>query len=151
MTDWQPNDFYNPYQMPASWPTHEQLDTVPSAGHFWVKTCVCLKLLAVVVGLGLTFWEIKTIIGSGPVLFLVGWITAFLSFRRRLPWGVTFGVSGPLFSLLIFSLINLLDWGPGDAEQPVRILAGVYLGCIGVMAAVLVFQIRARENGFDGT
>ncbi len=149
MTKLPPDDLWNPYQAPISLPAPEQHDASPSAGHVLLKRCVFLQMLVVVVGLALAHWDIHSIIGSGLVLFLVGLITAILSHRRRLPWGVMFGVSGPLLSLLIFGLINLLHWRPGDTQQPVRGMAAVYLVCCGFAAPFLVLQIRAREKRFN--
>ena len=133
-----------------SWPMPEPRIAVPSAGHFWLKSCVGLQMLIVVVGVGLSARQIETILGSGPVLFLVGFITAFLSYRRRFPLGIILGTSGPLFALFIFALINILDWGPDDAKQPVPLIAVVYFIFSGFAAFALILQIRAREKGFDG-
>ena len=133
-----------------SWAMPEPRIAIPSAVHFWLKVCVFLQMLVVVVGLGLSFWAIETILGSGPVLFLAGFMTAFLSYRRRFPLGSILGTSGPLFALLIFGLINILDWGPDDAKQPVPLIAVVYFIFSGFAAFALILQIRAREKGFDG-
>ena len=146
MTKLPPDDLWNPYQAPISLPAPEQHDASPSAGHVWLNSCVFLQMLVVVVGLALAHWDIHSIIGSGLVLFLVGLLNAILSYRRRLSLGMIFGASGPLFSLLIFGLINLLHWSPDDALQPVRAMAAVYLVCGGFAAPFLVLQIRAREK-----
>lgn len=63
--------------------------------------------------------DIESIMGSGPIMSLVGIWIAFLSYRRDHPIGLFYGLAVPTVSVFCFIVINGLDWGPSDAHVPV--------------------------------
>lgn len=81
--------------------------------------------------------EIETIVGTVPVLSLVGvglclaWI-----FHRRGLWAPLVALSLPAVSLSVFGLIYSRNWGPSEAAQPVSAILLVYQ--IAIMAVGLI-------------
>jgi hypothetical protein len=71
--------------------------------------------------------EIESIVATGPVFSLIGlslsiaWI-----FYRRVPALPLIGMSLPILSLIVFALINLLEWSPDEASRPVSTTLLVY-------------------------
>ncbi len=149
MTKLPPDDLWNPYQAPEVAILSTPQKSSAAARRFWLKLCISLQLLVVVVGLGLAASEIESIMGSGPVLAAFGLITAIVSSWCGHKWGIVFGVSAPLFSLLVFCLIYFLNWSPSEAWLPVLMMAGAYLFVGGLIAFVVFLQIRAREESYD--
>jgi hypothetical protein len=138
-------DFDNPYQPPQILLEPERDDAL--AGYYrWLKFFIVLQMLVVLVGLGVSFSNIYSILVSGPTLSIVGLLTAILCWRRGPWWGLMLGGSGPLFSILIFALINVLDWGPQDAESPVPKFGLGYLCIAGSIAFITWIEIRNREK-----
>lgn len=121
-------------------------DFFPQRSYFWPKLWICAQMLVVVVGLGLSYVEIHSIVGTGPVLAVVGIVVTVLAYRMRSRWGMTLGVSGPVFSLFIFLLINILEWGPDAAEIPVPILGTAYLATTAIVAVIVMLEIRSRKT-----
>jgi hypothetical protein len=138
-------DQHNPYQPPQLLLAPER-DDVPSGNYRWVKIFVMLQMLVIFVGLGVSFSNIYSILVTGPVLSFLGLVTAILCWRRGSSWGLVLGGSGPLFSIFVFLLINVQEWGPGDAERPVPMYGLGYLGIAGLIAAITLIEIRSREN-----
>ncbi len=149
MTKLPPDDLWNPYQAPEVAILSTLKQSSVAARCYWLKLCIGLQLLVVVVGLGLASWEIESIMGSGPVLAAIGLLTAIVSSSYRHKWGILFGVSAPLFSLLVFCLIYFLQWSTSEAWLPVLMMAGAYLFVGGLIAFVVFLQIRAREESYD--
>ncbi len=114
--------------------------------HFWLQLCICLQMLVVLIGLGVACWQVESIIGTGPILSIVGIIVAVLSYQRSMKGGVLFGLSGLGLCVGVFLTIFLLDWSPGDARIPVPIMGGVYLGIAGSYAIAWLLQLRASSS-----
>ena len=131
------SDWDNPYEAPQTMSVGDQR-VFTSGRHFWLQLCICLQMLVVLIGLGVACWQIESIIGTGPILSIVGIIVAVLSYRRSIRSGVLFGLSGLGLSVGVFLTIFLLHWSPDDARIPVPIMGGAYLGIAGSYALVLL-------------
>ncbi|MGI9474612.1 MAG: hypothetical protein ACR2NZ_23960 [Rubripirellula sp.] len=79
-----------------------------------------LQILVILVGGPLSFWFIESILGSGPVLALVGIAMAILGYREGNSSWLILGVASVGFAAFIFGLINANSWGPPEAAKPVR-------------------------------
>jgi hypothetical protein len=141
-----PIDWENPYQAPQVLLEPEpERDFFPQKSYFWPKLWIWAQMLVVAVGLGLSFVEIETIVGTGPVLAAVGFVVTRRGYRMGSWWTMSLGISGPVFSLFIFLLINVMEWGPGAAERPVAILGTAYLATTAILALMVRLEIRKRE------
>ena len=82
--------------------------------------------------------DIETIVGTGPLLSLIGLALGITGWARRRSMAIlVFGLATGVFSLTIFLLIFILEWSPSEARGPVpRILVGyqVVLVSIGLVA-----------------
>jgi hypothetical protein len=149
MTDWQTDNDDNLFQAPAF---HESMLSSPGAfisprgTQRWLNVCLSLQNLSVIVGIGLAIGiSIESIMGTGPVLAVLGAVTAFLSAIKGNKLGVAIGVSAPLFSLLVFCLIYYRSWSPDFARIPVLAMATGYLLVIGGFS-LAIFLNRSQEN-----
>lgn len=119
------NSDLNPYAAPQSRPeAAAPSEGFPRATLFqWL---VGLKILTIIGGAIAAHIEIESILVSGSLLTLQGIPIGLLSYRASYWRGLSFGVCGPAISIFCFLLINIMDWGPKDAEEPVSAIADVY-------------------------
>jgi nicotinamide riboside transporter PnuC len=133
----------NPFRAPQTSfePVESKFDT--SLRH--LRICLGLQCTTIVLGVAAAFYDIYSILVTGAVLSLVGLLTAILSMRPRLISGLVFGLSGPAISAICFALINLLNWGPDDAQHPVSLIAAVY-AMITVPLGLLVWTRTGSDS-----
>jgi len=77
--------------------------------------------------------QVETVIFSGPVLVLAGVGTLLAGWRGSYRPAAYVGAAHVAISLLFFVLVNLLQWGPGDARLP---FAWMGFGYVAVMIPV---------------
>ena len=63
--------------------------------------------------------NIRSILLSGPILSLTGFMVALLSFRAHRRVGFYFGLAAPTVAVICLNLIAVFDWGPSEAQMPV--------------------------------
>ena len=121
------SDDHNPYRAPETLyePAIEQLDRHP----LWFRFAIFFQLLTIAVGVVLAVFDIETILGTGPILALLG-LVVFLQTKRqdgsRRPLSLVFGVSGPMVAVICFLLIFCLEWSPRAAHFPIGAIAVCY-------------------------
>ena len=96
-----------------------------------------LQLLGISIGVCVATIEIESIVYSGPIVSLMGIVTATGWFRRRLLSVAALGLSTVAVTVSLFLLIFLNDWSPRAAEEIVPHLLFAYqLGIlpVGLMA-----------------
>jgi hypothetical protein len=142
-------DWDNPYRVPEVMfePTVDKPRARP--GYFWVKLFLLLQLLTIMVSLGFAGYEVETIVGSGPVLSIVGLFLAVASAKKQLWFSFWWGISAPVFCAAVFLTIFLQSWSPSDARIPVPIMGGMYLLVSGMIFVWIFRTIRTRERLFD--
>lgn len=101
----------------------------------------CVIILGALVG---EFFQIETILGSGPVFAISGLILLIVaSSRRDIPMAV-FAGTAPLFAAFVFVLINIKGWGPSEANKPVQAISFAYT-LIALPAAIWLL-VNRRTN-----
>ena len=142
------DDFDNPYRAPEV-PFEVIRESVPRGTYFWVRLWVILQMLVAVVGTAAAFVNVESIVATGPILSLVGIFGTIVCVRKRYYFGALIGISGPLISVAIFLMIFLLNWSPGDAQEPVPLMGAVYLAMLcamGLVALREVISLQANEQ-----
>ncbi len=89
-------------------------------GSRWDVFFMLMVFLACVVGSAFAWFEIESILVSGPTLSAISlamFVRVLLSIRWRGTWlpGLAFSLAGPFFSLSIWAAIYLKHWSPNDA------------------------------------
>lgn len=108
---------------------------------------LAIQTVGIAVGVLATFFDIESILFSGPLLSFTGVLTAVLGYRRSLMAAFYFGLSLPTMSLLTFCLIFGLQWGPAQAEVPVsRLVAGFGL----LVIPLGIYAIEQARRGQIG-
>lgn len=136
----------NPYRVSDVPLEPERGLVVPRSGYFWIAAGMWLQLLTVIVGLGFARWKVDSIVGTGPILSILGIVLAILSYRKGLLSGVLLGLSAPAFSVMVFLIIFLQNWSPHDAQQPVPVIIGIYLLAVLSTGLLMLTQIRRRQQ-----
>ena len=90
--------------------------------------------------------EIESIVGSGPIMSLVGIWIAFLSYRRDRPIGLFYGLAVPTVSVFCFIVINLMEWGPSDAHVPVSAFLVLFAWACIPACSLAIWEVR-RQRG----
>jgi hypothetical protein len=83
--------------------------------------------LTCAVGTVLIVWvDVKSVGGTGPLLFLQGMLLCLLS-MLALNWiGIVTSLAHMAVCLLFFLLVFLLRWSPGQAELPFAVMSPAY-------------------------
>lgn len=136
----------NPYRAPDVILDPEPGFVVPRSGYFWVELGMWLQLLTVIVGLGVASWKVDSIVGTGPVLSILGILLAIFSYRKSVLTGLLPGLSGPAFSVVVFLIIFFRNWSPHDAQYPVPIMITGYLVVVLLAVLLMLTQIRNRQQ-----
>ena len=118
---------FNPYQAPDA---HQPVADVPmdrrqSLG--WLRLWSGLLLLTLTIGTPLAvFYSIESIVATGPFALVFGLIVVSRGIKcRRIVTTLT-GVITAIFVLFVFALINLNEWSPREAEEPVGAMIVVF-------------------------
>ena len=83
--------------------------------------------------------NIESILVSGPILLAFAIIGLIFSLVSRDYWLVPLPLMQCTFPLIIFGLINVLNWGPMDAHTPVLIMSCIFTTfCVLVFGACLI-------------
>ena len=85
----------------------------------WVACLVALLLII--------FVDVESVVGTGPVIFLLGLGTIFVGIRVRHPATWLLGLTHCAICVLFTALVNGLRWGPSDATTPFTIMGLVYV------------------------
>ncbi|MCA9051828.1 MAG: hypothetical protein KDA89_23985, partial [Planctomycetaceae bacterium] len=125
MIEIQPDD--NPYRAPG---LIEDPKSAPAESGrnvlTWTRAMILLQSASILICLPIAWIEIESILVSGPVVSLSGFVSAFFSRRCGNRAGWWFGLSGFGITVSCFLLINIYQWGPADARVPVIRVLNVY-------------------------
>ena len=91
-----------------------------------IAALILFQLVGVFAAVVAAVVEIETIPWTGPVLTLFGFVIVIRCFRWDHSLGFYFGFSAPSISVLCFSMIYGLSWGPRDAAMPISCLLIVF-------------------------
>jgi len=114
----------NPFRAPQS--SFDPTEDKATKGLRVLRICIGLQCTTIVLGVSAAFYDIESIVVTGPVLFLIGIFLALCNRQHEHLTSLAFGLSGPAISIICLALINLLNWSPTDAQHPVSIIAAVY-------------------------
>jgi len=97
--------------------------------------------LAVFFGVAVAAYDIESIIGSGPILLLIGTGLAVIGHRRRDMPAVLLGMSSFLLAGLVVALINLVPYSPTTGYWPLLTIIGFY-ACVSlpITGWMLIFR-----------
>lgn len=111
-----------------------------------VRVCALLACLCCVVGWALiTFYDVESVLATGPVLFGLGALTFAGGLFTRSPLAWSLGVAHCCVCLLFVALVNLLSWSPSDAEWPFTVMSSVYAP-FAVALTVVLWVRRQRPH-----
>ncbi len=89
---------------------------------FGFAILICMQLVGISLAVSIAAVQIRTILITGPLCSLLGFVVAFgwkVSRRVAVP---VFGLSAAAVSLFLWGLIAGLGWSPGDARRPVPLM-----------------------------
>lgn len=143
-------DFDNPYRAPE---VHLEVarETILHRQYFWVRLWIILQMVVAIAGCVAAFYDVETIVATGPILSIVGILGAITSFRRKVAIGLWASISAPAISLGVFLLIFLRDWSPSYAQGPVPIIGTIYTVALCVMGILAIVQTRLRQSAFEAS
>ena len=87
-----------------------------------VAALILFQLVGIFAAVVAAVVAIQTILWTGLPLTLIGFVIVICCFRRDHSLGFCFGFFVPSISVLCFSMIYGLEWGPGDAAVPISCL-----------------------------
>jgi hypothetical protein len=129
------DDIDNPYRAPDV-PFDVVRESAPRGAYFWVRSFIMMQMLIAVMGTAAAFVDVHTIVATGPILSIFGIAGAIACVRKRYNFGVWIGASGPAICLAIFLIIQLFNWGPSEAQEPVPPIGAFYMAILCVMGLV---------------
>jgi hypothetical protein len=145
------DDLDNPYRAPEV-PFEVVRERAPRGAYSWVRAFIMIQMLVAVVGTFAALRDVHTIMATGPILSIVGIFVTIACVRKRYNFGVWIGASGPAICLAIFLIIQLFNWGPSEAQEPVPLIGAVYLAILCVMGLIaLRVTISLQASAGAGT
>jgi hypothetical protein len=142
------DEWDNPYQAPEILLEPERGWVLPKTVFVWVRLVLGLQLVTTIIGLGFSVWHVESIVGTGPILALLGSLVAIVSFRHGLTMAGCVGLSAVPFTATVFLIIFLQNWSPGDARRPVPVMGAAYLILMIAGYFAALHQMRQRERTF---
>lgn len=92
-----------------------------------VRVCHPLALLACAVAwVLLAAIDVESVMFMGPLLLVLGVLLTIGGVTAHDRRAMTFGIAHASVCLLFFGLVNVLEWGPNDAELPFAVMGGAY-------------------------
>ena len=139
----------NPYRAPA---TAFEPATESRRRGSWVLRTILIQSTVMLIGVPVAWYWIESIIFSGVIFTISGVFVAVQSWRHSNSLGQLFGLSAPLLSLALFTLINVNEWSPGEAYYPVNQILAMYAGIALPVAAVAArSQLNVPPIPFEET
>jgi hypothetical protein len=99
------------YAKPDLWPPPRAQWVYWAVGASWLTACV---------GTAIIYWNVESVLFSGPLLLLRGLLISIRSLNRQDGLGIAIGSFNCFICLLLFGLVQLLRWSPQDALYPFR-------------------------------
>ena len=115
----------NPYAPPQS-VSEAAIVKRPRRIGVWSSRLLVLQALVMFTALLLEFGEHESIVGSGPIFALVGFVIAVVAWRSRDVPMFFYGVSAIAFAALIVFLITWNGWSPKQGNAPITKLMFAY-------------------------
>ncbi len=145
------DDLDNPYRAPEV-PFEVVRERAPRGAYFWVRSFIAMQMLVAVVGTAAAFIDVETIVITGPILSIFGIFGTIACVRKRYDFGAWIGASGPAICLVIFLIIQLFNWGPAAAQEPVPPIGAFYMVILCVLGLVaLRATISLQASAGNGT
>ncbi len=91
------------------------------------------------------FMDVESIIASGPILFVLALLQAFISFFRRVPALAISGMAVALFAIGCFIAIYQNKWSPSDAQKPISIAIGIFTLLLNTQWVTLWYHLTIKR------
>ena len=104
-------------------------------GTAWTGWAACAVAEALIV-----FADVESVMGTGPVIAVVGVATVLLGLAGRYAALAWVGLANILVCILFFMLVVILEWSPGQAAHPFAIMGAIFT------AATLPAAIRVTRR-----
>ena len=131
----------NPYAPTAevahlSQVTADHEDWPPPLSIRLIQLIAVVMMISCPVGASYAYWDIETIMVSGPILSILALVTlvCYASTRRRSTISQWHGWQFPCvmiaFVMGVFLVIFLNEWSPSDAQKPISNACAIYAGAV---------------------
>ena len=105
-----------------------------------LRVCEVLGLAACAIAFVLLFAHVESVLGTGPLIALIGSAMVGMAVHRR-DWArLGLGAGHIGICVLLIALVNLLNWSPGEADVPFKWIGGFYLVATVVASVVLLLR-----------
>ncbi len=102
-----------------------------------LRAIASLLLLCTVTATCICWYEVQSIVGSGPALILIGIIMVIIAKRHKNNLGVWIGLSPLFISILCSVIIMAFNLNPPDAQMPISVIITIY-------ALALIYVVFAK-------
>lgn len=143
-------DFDNPYRAPEVFP-ERAVEPEIRRRYRWVRLWIVFQMVVAIVGCAAAFYDVETIVATGPTLTVVGIFGIITCIRRRFLFGFWISMSAPAISLGVFLLIFLCNWSPTYAQGPVPIIGAIYTVALCVMGFIAWRRTWLLQSKFDAS
>lgn len=107
---------------------------------FTVLTALLTWLCGLAAWLLIILWDVETVLVTGPVLLICA-NAAFWVGRHARYWpGFVIGIVFVCACILFFTLVQVYDWMPSDADQPFTILGAIIVSLTAPLAILCIVQ-----------
>lgn len=138
----------NPYQAPDAQHLVAEVPINHRQRLGWLRLWSGLLLLTLAVGTPLAvFYWIESIVATGPFALVFGLIVVTRGIKSQRMVTTLTGVITAIFVLVVFALINLNDWSPREAQEPVGVMIVIFDVLIVPLLLYGIFAGDATNSG----
>jgi hypothetical protein len=92
----------------------------------WLKLLVGACALTCWISLALIYWEVESVLGTGPVVLILGGITAYVAKTRERHRLMMLGLLHVVCALVFFWCVQIFSWSPSEATEPFKWMGRIY-------------------------
>ena len=104
-----------------------------------------LLLLGFVISTSISWYEVESIVGSGPIMSILGIIFSIITYKMKSKFSLFLGLMPLGISIFWVIMIELYNLSPGDCE----FIIPLFLSLATVFAFIIGFNIFMKKNALN--
>lgn len=105
-----------------------------------------ILLIIFIISVLIAWINIESIIFSGPINSILGFIIIYLSIKAERKSGIWLGTYPSLVSVLSFFIIYYNSYSPREAQIPIGILISFAGGCFTLISILEMMNLKKQRN-----
>lgn len=121
-------------------------NSASTRGASLVRTIIIAATVVSMVGWGLLFAEVRSVLVTGPIVLVLGLILLIRSIRLHFPSGLALGILHCAVPILLTLLVAAMSWSPEESKWPFVGIGGLYLAATLPLANAAYWLVPTRRD-----